>query len=389
MVNMSKRFTDFIESFVIFVIILVLFQTFFEDLATVINLDWKVRKILVVSGFIFDLFFTIEFLTRFYIALVNKRAKDYFFYERGWIDFIASMPLLMFNSGPGLLALIAGVSIKGVGGVLNILKVVKAVRIARILRLLRVLKIFKQIKYADSKMAQRHVSTIIGLAVTTFVFTLFATNVAFSVFPVEGLNESASEKQAVVAEYLSTSLLDGYDDELKLEKYAESSRDLLKVTQGDTLLYSRFEDSYYDNYEFGPNDYFYFKNGEYEFFFDQRADNRQQAVTNITFFAVILILVLVFLFYYSPHFAITVSDPILIMRKGMSDKGYNLEVKVSPRYRDDDVFLLAKEFNEVYLPMKDRVGGEEVGAGTDLKLEDFGDIFDVENSDMDFGDEEE
>lgn len=379
MVKMSKKFVDFIESFVIFVIILVLFQTFFEDLATLINLDWKVRKILVVTGFIFDLFFTIEFLTRFYIAIINKRAKEYFFYERGWIDFIASIPLLMFNSGPGLLALIAGVSVKGVGSVLNILKVVKAVRIARILRLLRVLKVFKQIKYADSKMAQRHVSTIIGIAVTTFVFTLFATNVAFTVFPVEGLNESASEKQAKVSQYLSESLLNGYEDEMILEDYAKSSDDLMKVTRGDALLYSRFEKSYFESYEFGPNDYYYIQQGEYEFFFDQRVDNRQQAVTNITFFSVILILVLVFLFYYSPHFAITVSDPILIMRKGMSDKGYNLEVKVNPRYQDDDVFLLAREFNEVYLPMKDRaVGDDTASAGSELKMEDFGDIFDMD-----------
>ena len=82
-----------------------------------------------------------------------------------------------------------------------------------------------------------------------------------------------------------------------------------------------------------------------------------------------------FLVYYSPHFAITVSDPIHVMRRGFEEPSYNLEVRVPDQYIDDDIFKLAKLYNEVYLPMKDRTTAEESKGMVDLQLDDFDDIF--------------
>jgi len=105
--------------------------------------------------------------------------KEYMGKGQGWIDFIASVPLVVLNSGPAFIALMAGSGVLfSVGGILNILKIVKTVRIARILRLLRVLKIFKQIKNTNSVMAQRHIQKITAMVITTFVFTVFG----FSLF---------------------------------------------------------------------------------------------------------------------------------------------------------------------------------------------------------------
>jgi hypothetical protein len=69
--------------------------------------------------------------------------------------------------------------------------------------------------------------------------------------------------------------------------------------------------------------------------------------------------VLAYLLIYSPHFALTVTDPIHVMRRGLEETDYNLEVKVPERYQRDDIFELAKLYNEKYLPLKDRAQNEE------------------------------
>ena len=81
------------------------------------------------------------------------------------------------------------------------------------------------------------------------------------------------------------------------------------------------------------------------------------------------------LIYYSPHFALTVTDPIHVMRKGLEDDTYNLEVRVPERYRDDDVYKLADAYNRIYLPMKDRQKGQEEGTSSLLKMDDVKDLF--------------
>src|SRR6056297_2560687 len=151
----------FFESLVVLAIVLVLIQTFLEDLALVAGWNWTVRRVLVITGFGFDLFFTIEFFIRFFAATSQGSAREYLFHQKGWIDLFASVPLLLFNSGPLMAALfLGGGSVSALGGVFNILKVAKAIRIARILRLLRVLKVFKNIKHTGSFMAQRHLARI-------------------------------------------------------------------------------------------------------------------------------------------------------------------------------------------------------------------------------------
>ncbi len=98
---------------------------------------------------------------------------SYLLKQRGWIDFLASIPLLLLNSFPHALALLAGAGLlSGLGSFLNTLKVIKAIRIARILRLLRVIKLFRGIRYARSPMAQRHLSTITTIAVSILVLWL-------------------------------------------------------------------------------------------------------------------------------------------------------------------------------------------------------------------------
>lgn len=378
---MNSRVREGIENLVVFAIILVLIQTFLEDLAILLAWPWDVRRVLVFAGFGFDLFFTAEFLIRFFAALSRRRAAHYLLNERGWIDFLASIPLLLLNSGPAAFALMAGgVPILGFGGILNVLKVVKAIRIARILRLLRLLKIFRRIKNTDSTMAQRHVATITTLAVVVFVFSLLGFAFAETFLELPSLDTDRQERAFPIVDLIETRNLADPANRQELQDLMRVEQDVLQVRRGNELVYDRYEPAYYERF-FGPGDYDYLVQGEVSVFFDLRPVAQDGARANLLHFLIIVLIVGIYLFYYSGHFALTVSDPITIMRRGMQEKGYNLEVLVPREYANDEVYRLAGLYNEVYLPLKDRTGIEEDSGVLDLKLDDVKDLLDDPDSD--------
>ena len=370
---MQSKIKNFVESVVVIAIFLVLIQTFLEDYAVLAEWSWKIRKILIFTSLGFDLFFTIEFLTRFIFAAMRKEGGRYFMEGKGWIDFLASIPLLLLNSGPAFFALITGSGFFfGMGGMLNILKIIKAIRIARILRLLRILKIFRQIKHTGSIMAQRHVAKITTLSITTFVFTLLVFSIFSGILSLPSAEEKIMGNQkSGITNFLSNA---GSGHSLTAAKnFADYDADLLIIKQNDNTLYSRYDNPYYATV-FGPGDYQYFKTKEYGFFFDVRQLAQIQAVNNILYFIIVVMSVLVFLIYYSPHFAITITDPIHVMKKGFLENDYNLEVDVPPAYKDDDIYVLGALYNEKYLPMKVRQTDSEISQ-TDLSMDDFEDLF--------------
>ena len=344
-----------LESVVIAAIMLVLVQTFLEDFAVLSGWDVDIRNKLLLAGFFFDLFFTIEFLVRLYYALMEGRVGRYLTLERGWIDFLASIPLLMFNSGPFAITLLTGQAVAlGLGGLLNLLKVIKAIRIARILRFLRIVKIFRGIKNVSSPMAQRHVASITAISVTILVLCLLFFTLFSSTTQLNGLDTAFSEQQEAVAEHLAGKTDEPSDFVVALQTLRETQPNLLIVKYTGRTLYSRYSNDYYAKF-FAPGDYTYLSREELELFFDQRAYVNQLSRESILFFIIVVLVVLAYLLIYSPHFALTVTDPIHVMRRGLEETDYNLEVKVPERYETDDVFELAALYNEKFLPLKDRI----------------------------------
>ncbi len=374
---MSKT-RSFLENLVLVAIVLVLVQTFLEDLATVLGWTVATRRALLLAGFFFDLFFTVEFLVRCYDAFRYRRLGFYLWFDRGWIDFLASVPLLLLNSGPSVLAMyVGGVSIIGVGGMLNVLKVVKAIRIARVLRLLRVLKIFRRIKNTDSVMAQRHVAMISAITVSVFVFILLALSIGGTVVPFPSIDQTYQEQAISAADYVAAEGLADTGREADLARFAATQSAILTVEQGGEVRYSRYDQEHLDRY-FQAVDYGLLPRGPVDVFVDLTPINRDQAADNLRYFVLIVGLILVLMFVYSPHFALTVTDPIHVMRRGMGEKNYSLEVRVPSEYRDDDIYRLAREYNRVFLPMKDRenASDEAEPAASHLSMGDIKDLFD-------------
>ena len=161
---MQQKFVALINNIVTLAIMLVLVQTFMEEILVITGASWEVRKIFIFTGLMFDIFFTVEFLIRSWYTLVQKQFSRYFMHENGWVDMIASIPLLVLSSGPEAIAILNGAVFIGTGSLLGTLKVVKTVRLARMLRILRALKLFRHIRFTNSVMAQRHT---VRLATTT------------------------------------------------------------------------------------------------------------------------------------------------------------------------------------------------------------------------------
>ena len=369
-----SRTRAYLENTVILVIVLVLVQTFLEDFAVLAGWDWAARRVLLYTGFAFDIFFTIEFLTRLYFAFVNRRTGVYFWYERGWIDLLASIPLLLLSSGPAVLAYWSGsATVIGFAGILNVLKVVKAIRIARVLRLLRVLKIFARIRNTDSAMAQRHVAKISTVAVTVLVTSVLVFTLIFTVIDVPSFESRYQDRTVSLLKDISEYNLNSASGREEFQTAAARDEAILLVQYEGRTVYTRHSNGMYESV-FGPTDYAFGERGDVRVFFDLRPINQEQSRMNLIYFGVILFMVVAFLLYYSPHFALTISDPIHIMRRGMNEKGYNLEVRIPPLYADDEVYRLAKLYNEVYLPLKDRSAIAEESEVLDLKLDDIKDI---------------
>ena len=237
------------------------------------------------------------------------------------------------------------------------------------------LKIFKQIKNAESVMAQRHVSKISTISISVVVFSLFFVTALSGPlgFPVvEDIFEL--ERESVLRNMPENA---EKDTDL-LTAYASRERTLLIVRYHGETLYSRYDNHFYRQW-FGPGDYDYTVEGGWEYFFDTTALAAVHAKENIMFFVIVVLTVLAYAFFYSPHFALTISDPVHVMRRGLDEQSYNLEVKIPPRYAGDDIYRLAASYNEKYLPLKDRTREVETNADSlDLKMEDLGNLFEEE-----------
>jgi hypothetical protein len=370
-----KKLGAFLEGLVIAAILLVLAHTFLEDYATLAGWTVPARRLLVLAGLGFDVFFTIEFLVRLYLALAARRGTEYFFRQRGWIDFLASVPLLLFNSLPGTLALLAGTGLlAGLGSFLNVLKVIKAVRIARVLRLMRVIKLFRTIRYIRSPMAQNHVATITTISVSILVFWMLVASGLGSLGVFTGLETSFREGQEARARYVAGPGPAGSTLAQRASLAASLDPTILRVRAADgTVTWSRYDAPYYQAH-FLPGDYGSFTAGGVEVILDERPVTRGAAREGIVFFVAVLLSLLGFLVLYAPRFAMNISDPIHVMRRGMEEGGYNLQVKIPPTHAEEDVFKLAALYNGVFLPLKDREAGGSDTAQTTLDIELLKDI---------------
>jgi hypothetical protein len=148
---------------------------------------------------------------------------------------------------------------------------------------------------------------------------------------------------------------------------------LVVRAQGGAVVYSRYSSPTYAE-QFLPGDYGYYLEHGVEVFTDERTLSMASSREALVSLVAVVLTVLGFLFLYAPRFAMQISDPIHVMRRGMAEGDYNLEVRIPTGKDKDDIFELAALYNSVYLPLKDRAGSEGTTPPAALKIEDLQDL---------------
>jgi hypothetical protein len=133
-------------------------QALLFDLSMLFGWAWGMQRVILWIALALDVVFVLDFLLRFYGAVLRTEAFSYLFHGRGWIDVLASVVPLMLASGPIALSVLGEnalpLSATGLGYILFA---------AGFLRYLRVVKLFDAVAYPKSPMAHRHMSgTITG-----------------------------------------------------------------------------------------------------------------------------------------------------------------------------------------------------------------------------------
>lgn len=370
------KLNKYFENFILVCIILVLIQTFLEDYSYIKFWNPYLRRWILISGFVFDLIFSIEFIIRTIVGIKNKSFYKYFFYERGWVDFLSSLPLLLLNSGPYMYFILTNQFLSAASiGVLNILKVVKAVRVARVLRLVRILKIFRKIQNTESIMAQRHIAKIITIGVFSIITILFV----FSFTPLNNYSNLILEKKQVYKEYIrvyetiknKNVNLNSLNDFKLLKEIFINDDDFIKIKYNDQIVFVNPKARYYDFQDVDS-----FNIGNYKIMYSLYNINVLKAEETIKYFLIIITLVLAYLLIYTRHFAQTVSDVIFILFKGIKQKDYFLEIKIPKYYKEDEIFKFAEFYNNIYLPAKQKLYFKKNKTKSKIN---FDDIFNFKN----------
>lgn len=393
----ANNLGNLVENFIIGAIIFALFITVLDEFATVLDFSVNSRNVILVASFATDLLFTIEFIARSIVTRKHGAFRHYMMHQRGWIDLVSSIPLLLLSSGPELLLMLnPEIFSSGAGlGFMSSIKIVKAVRVSRILRLLRLLKIMGKIHNTDSQMANRHVAMISTIATMSFItvysFMAFSGALGFQelehnqeVFhrqlaanmqkTAAATGKTPGEQHELAREYLTSLLfnLNGpdssliqvyYRNQLLLSNYKQAylqsnyhydeSRSAAEKFRGDTHVHSIVE-------------------GDVLMYISTWPVAREKARINIMVFFGICAIILSFMFIYSRHFVQNITDVVHVMQKGVTDPNFNLEVSVRPDFERDEIFVLAKSYNEQLLPekMKNKASGESTDTGG-LSMDDF------------------
>lgn len=222
-------------------------------------------------------------------------------------------------------------------------------------------------------MVQRHSAKIVTTAVSSIILPITVLSFLVSFIHMDDVENHFTESHLESARYIAASP-ELYENPDKLDMFCSGQTSFLIIRHNGKLLYTKMDQETYDR-QFGKSDYAFLEEGAFEFFVDLKPLNRTQSWSNLVIFITVLFVVGMLMLFYSPYFAINVSDPVNIMRKGMSEKGYHLQVAIPENLKDDDLFVLARYYNEEFLPLKLRSQQDDEGAGLELEVDNLEDLF--------------
>lgn len=309
--NNSSRFSQLVQVFLSFVLLLGILQLFLEDLSLVARWPWTLRRFLVVSAIIIDSILTLEFGIRSGKALIHKNLFHYMLREFGWVDFVSSLPLLILDSGPRFLALVSGVAISGsVAGIFGIFRIVRFVRIIRLLRFTRLLKAAEQFKESrrfrtqgtnppensSSLITNLPLLTLTGILISSILFTFLVEIVGF-----RGTQPALEAHYNGIIQDLSERDLLTSTNQVYAQTLGSINPGILGIAQRGRVIYAK-DTATYRSHQYGVLDYVYLSlpENETEFYISTLDFQADDALRSLQLFILSLVL-LQLMYFFGPR----------------------------------------------------------------------------------------
>jgi hypothetical protein len=331
------------ESFIVFFILLVILETLFEEYALFMDYSARIRIYLLIAGFGFDLLFSIEFLVRLFLAARRGGAAGYILREGGFIDFVASLPLLVFHSGPliWMTFFYGEAGFFAALGSLSFLKIVKVIRVARILRFVRALKIFGKLRQKYI-LTSKYVARVVSLAVLIIVLALIGF--AF-VERSEVLQSKSGETEKLLANYLEENPAPDF------EALLHGSETVLFIEQEAAPVYRRISEGDFKKY-YLIDDYKVARIAGYSVYFSRKDLQKTRSFINLLAFSMIIGIIIILSTLYRLSFNRHISGLIMVMLRGFRSAEYSTPVRIARKKMELETYQLAEQYNKKWLPVK-------------------------------------
>ena len=331
------------ESLIVFFILLVILETLFEEYALFMDYSARIRTYLLIAGFCFDLLFSIEFLVRLFFAARRGGGAGYILREGGFIDFVASLPLLVFHSGPLMwMTFFSGeAGFFAALGSLSFLKIVKVIRVARILRFVRALKIFGKLRQKYI-LTSKYVARVVSLAVLIIVLALIGF--AF-VERGEVLRPESEETEKLLANYLEENPAPDF------EAFLHGSEAVLFIEQEAAPVYRRISEGDFKKY-YLIDDYKISRIAGYSVYFSRKGLQKTRSFINLLAFSMIIGIIIILSTLYRLFFNRHISGLIMVMVRGFKSAEYSTPVRIARKKMELETYQLAEQYNKKWLPVK-------------------------------------
>ena len=371
--NKQSDVKKVLETLITAAVVLVVIQTLLYEFSRYDHWSVRSRNILLIAGFFFDLIFSIEFTVRSLLSGRRGGFLSYIKYERGWVDFLCSFPILILDSAPSLFFLLSGDVNTGTGVIAG-MNAFRAMRITRLLRLNGLIKIGGKFNYTGSKMASHHISVITTTAVFTIVLVIIIFTFIIGTSTVQ-FSKERSEGYIKLADGLKrVSDMNGSGFRETSESLFLADNNIIKIIYSNGTVVEKISDTEFRRY-YDKEDYISVTGQGCTLIISMADLNKERAFEHLEILMIIIFIVFSFMILYSRHFARNISDAAYILNMGFRKKDYNLLVKIPEEKDDHEIFRLAKFYNEAYLPSKmKRMDREDLKSSRSLSMKDLDDF---------------
>ncbi len=296
-----------IEKIIFLIILLSIVHIFLEELAVIFNWTTPTKHLLIWMGFTFDFIFTVEFLTRYISALKRKQAKNYFFNENGWIDFFASIPLLLFYSGIRVYYLITITSpiVFYQSSILGIFRTFKLLRVVRILRFMRILKTLGNLFQSKMENIRRNIIAVTSISLGSLILGFFIIKLIFSFLNWPGLEIFKYKREIQyrnlinIAKEYSQRLGSPFESEIK--NVFKNEKRVLTIFFNNKKIFNKYNDAVLFN-KYDIDDLWLAEKDNVDVLFTVIDVNKQIARKNIELLFIILSVLIGLLCFYIPYY---------------------------------------------------------------------------------------